>query len=232
MKSLKNAKSYFNKFEIYLFLVSSIILFTVFFIFDKTNYVNLIMSVLSVFMLILIAKGNVLGEIFSVIFCTYYAIISHKNRYYGELITYLFMTMPMAILSIFSWLKNPYKNNKLQVKVNSIKFKEVAFMVILTIIVTWIFYFILKHFNTANLCISTLSISTSFMAVYLTFKRSEFYALAYAFNDVILIVLWSLASINDIKYITIATCFIVFLINDIYGFISWSKMKKTQLEQA
>ena len=224
-------KSYFNKYDVCLFLISFIILTTVFIVFDRANYFTLIMSILSVAMLILIAKGNVIGEIFSVLFCTFYSVISHRNRYYGELITYLFMTMPMAILAIFSWLKNPYKDKKLQVKVNRITVKEVIFMFLLTVVVTWIFYFILKYFNTPNLLFSTLSISTSFIAVYLTFRRSEFYALGYAVNDIILIVLWALATIKDINNVMFVACFSVFLINDLYGFISWSKMKKSQSEE-
>lgn len=228
MRFLKNVKSYFSKYDILLFTISVIILIVSFCIFDRVNFLTLIMSILSVVMLIFIAKGNVIGQFLSLAFCTFYSIISFNNRYYGEMITYLFMTMPMAILSIFSWLKNPYKENKMQVKVNKITFKEVVFMFLLTAVVTIIFYFILKYFNTANLFFSTISISTSFIAVYLTFRRSEYYALGYASNDIVLIILWVLASIKDIQYVSLVTCFVVFLINDIYGYISWSKMKKSQ----
>ncbi|MBQ9781843.1 MAG: nicotinamide mononucleotide transporter [Clostridia bacterium] len=230
MRFFKNVKSYFSKYDILLFTISVIILIVSFCIFDRVNFLTLIMSILSVVMLILIAKGNVIGQFLSIVFCTFYSIISFNNRYYGEMITYLFMTMPMAILSIFSWLKNPYKDKKLQVKVNKLTFKEVLFMFLLTAIVTFIFYFILKYFDTANLFFSTISISTSFIAVYLTFRRSEYYALGYASNDIVLIILWILASVNDIQYVSLVTCFVVFLINDIYGYISWTKMKKSQID--
>ena len=53
-------------------------------------------------------------------------------------------------------------------------------------------------------------------------------AVAYAANDVILIILWILASFSDMRYISVAVCFVAFLFNDIYGFISWKKMKKRQ----
>lgn len=88
--------------------------------------------------------------------------------------------------------------------------------------------FNLKAFHTANLIPSTLSVTTSFVAVYLTFRRSAHYALAYAANDVVLIVLWVLASLNDISYLSVVVCFAVFLINDIYGFMNWSKMQERQ----
>ena len=163
-----------------------------------------------------------------VIFSVIYGVISYSFAYYGEMITYLGMTLPMAVLALVSWLKNPYKGNRAEVKVNSIGRAEQALMWILTALVTVIFYFVLKHFNTANIIPSTVSVTTSFLAVYLTFRRSPYFALAYAANDVILIVLWTLASITNIRYVSVAVCFVAFLFNDIYGFISWQRMKIRQ----
>jgi len=138
------------------------------------------------------------------------------------------MTMPMAVFALISWLKNPYNGNKAEVKVNTISAKETVFMWIITGIVTVIFYFILAHFNTANIIPSTISVTTSFVAVYLTFRRNPYFALAYAANDIVLIILWVLASLSDIRYISVVVCFIAFLINDIYGYVSWKKMKVRQ----
>ena len=75
---------------------------------------------------------------------------------------------------------------------------------------------------------STLSVSTSFIAAYLTFRRSPYFALAYAANDVVLIILWTMASFIKTSYISVVICFVVFLINDLYGFVSWLKMEKRQ----
>lgn len=138
------------------------------------------------------------------------------------------MTLPMAVFALVSWLKNPYKDNHAEVKVNTISKKETIFMFVLTLGVTILFYFILDAFGTANLLVSTFSITTSFLAVYLTFRRSPYFALAYAANDVVLIILWILASLQTIKYLSVVVCFIAFLFNDIYGFISWQRMKKRQ----
>jgi len=91
-----------------------------------------------------------------------------------------------------------------------------------------IFYFILKAYDTANLAPSTLSVSTSFIAVYLTFRRSPYFALFYAANDIVLIVLWVLSSMEDVSYFSVVICFIMFFANDIYGFCNWQKMKKRQ----
>ena len=98
----------------------------------------------------------------------------------------------------------------------------------LTAAVTLLCYFILEFFHTANIIPSTLSVTTSFLAVYLTYRRNPWYAVAYACNDIILIVLWVLASLEDISYLSVVVCFIAFLANDIYGFINWRSMEKRQ----
>ena len=159
-----------------------------------------------------------------IIFSVLYGMISFGFDYYGEMMTYLGMTAPMAVISLISWLKNPFEKDKAEVKVNKIKLQEMVFMAFLTAAVTAVFYFILKAFGTANLLPSTISVTTSFAAVYLSFRRSELFAAAYALNDIVLIILWAMASASDISYLSVTICFVIFLANDIYGFISWRRM--------
>lgn len=197
-------------------------------IFDKENYLTLIASLIGVTSLIFCAKGNPIGQVLMIVFSIIYSIISFSFQYYGEMITYLGMSLPMAVFSLIVWLKNPFGNKKSEVAVNRITLKEVIFMIVLSGIVTVLFYFILKYFKTSNIIPSTISITTSFIAAYLTFRRNPFFALAYASNDVVLIVLWILAALKETSYISVVICFIVFLINDLYGFISWLRMQKRQ----
>ena len=225
---MKKLLNYFTKFEIGLWNSSVLIIIATFIIFEEKDYLTLIASLIGATFLILNAKGNLLGQFLTIVFSLLYGIISYRFDYYGEMITYLCMSMPIAIIALISWLKNSYKGNKSEVAVNNISKKETVFMTILATIVTIIFYYILKYFNTANLIPSTLSITTSFLASYLTFRRSPYYALFYAANDIVLIVLWVLASITDISYLSVVICFTVFLVNDLYGFINWKRMEKRQ----
>ena len=215
---MRKILNYFSKLEIALWSSSVFLIVASFAAFDRTNYLTLVASLIGVTSLIFNAKGNPFGQLLMVIFSLLYGIISYTFSYYGEMITYLGMTMPMAVFALIAWLRNPYNGNKTEVKVNSINKSEQIFMWIATIAVTIIFYFIP----------STISVTTSFLAVYLTFRRSPYFALAYAANDIVLIVLWIMASISDIRYISVVVCFIAFLLNDIYGFISWRLLKKRQ----
>ncbi len=220
--------NYFTKEEISLWCISVTLIVVSFLLFDRENYLTLVASFIGVTSLIFNAKGNPFGQFLMVIFSILYGVISFAFAYYGEMITYLGMTAPMAVFALVSWLRNPYNGNKVEVKVNRLELKEIIFMMILTAVITLIFYHILAAFHTANLIPSTISVTTSFLAVYLTFRRSAFYAIGYAANDIVLIILWALATISDISYLSVAICFVVFLVNDIYGFINWSRMQKRQ----
>ena len=99
---------------------------------------------------------------------------------------------------------------------------------LLTAAVTFVSYFVLRYFGTANLLPSTFSVATSFAAVYLMYLRSRYFTLAYALNDVVLIVLWILASLTDPHYIPVVICFVMFLVNDLYSFLSWTRMERRQ----
>lgn len=228
---MKKLTSYFTKSEIGLWLVSTALIIMCYFVFSTQDVMTLCASVIGVTSLIFNAKGNPFGQVLMVVFGVLYGIISYSFAYYGEMITYLGMTVPMAVFALVSWLRNPYKGNRAQVTVNTVGKKEGVFMLILTAAVTFAFYFILKALETANLAPSTLSVTTSFAAAYLTFRRSEYYALVYALNDIVLIVMWLLAAKTDITYVSVIICFAVFLVNDLYGFVSWQKMKKLQSGQ-
>ena len=225
---MNKLKGYFTKDELVLWFCSVSAIVLSFLMFDRGSIFTLFASLIGVSSLIFNAKGNPFGQILMIVFSILYGIISFSFSYYGEMITYLGMTLPMAIFSLITWLKHPYNGNKAQVEVNEISGKEHIFMWLLTAVVTFVFYFILEHFNTANLLPSTLSVTTSFGAAYLTMRRSPLYAVWYAANDVILIVLWILASFENTSYISVAVCFAAFLANDLYGFVNWNKMKKQQ----
>ena len=224
----KRLTNYFNKAEIILFSSSVFALIFSFLLFDGDNYLTLIASVLGALALILCAKGNPIGQILILVFSTLYGIISFSCGYYGEVMTYAGMTAPMAVISLISWLKNPYEKGKAEVRTETVTKKDLILLAWLTPLVTVVFYFVLKFFGTENLLISTLSVSTTFVAVFLTYKRSKYFTLAYALNDVVLITLWSLAAIRDISYLSVIICFATFLANDIYGFISWQRIEKKQ----
>ena len=218
-----------TRFEWALWMVSVAVVAGTYIGFQAGEALSLIASLIGVTALIFVAKGHVLGQLLTIVFAVFYGVISWELRYYGEVITYLCMTAPMALLALITWLRNPYKDSA-EVTVHRLTCRQWIVMGIATVLTTAAFYFILRAVGNAALIVSTLSITTSFVASYLTAMRSPYYALAYAANDLVLIVLWVIAALAAIANVPMAACFVMFFANDMYGFINWRRMEKRQAE--
>ncbi len=227
---MKQKLRYLTAAESVLWLTSVGLVLGAFLIFDRASYLTLAASLVGVTSLIFAAKGNPAGPALMVIFSVLYGIISYGFAYWGEMLTYLGMTLPMSVVSLVSWLRNPYKGRRAEVAVSQLNGKDYTIMAVLTIAVTGLFFWILGSLDTPSLSASTLSVTTSFAAVYLTAKRSPYFALAYAANDLVLIVLWIMASLTDTRYVSVVVCFSVFFINDLYGFVRWKRMERRQMQ--
>ena len=231
---MNRAKEFFKSitpFEYCLWASSVFAVVLSFLLCGNKSYLNLVGALIGVTSLIFIAKGNVIGNFLGVAFAGFYGVISFFPRYYGEMITYLGMSAPAAVVSIITWLKHPFQGKKTEVKVNRLSVKEYLLSFLLSCGVTTAFYFILRALNTANLIWSTVSVLTSFYASYLNIRRSPVYALAYCANDLVLMVLWTILSLDNPAYVCMVVCFGAFLANDTYGFISWTRLRKKQAKK-
>lgn len=210
--------------------IAALAVITLSFLLTSNDYLTLISSLLGVTTLVFVSKGLVVGEFLTVIFSVFYGIVSFFLAYYGEMITYLGMTTPIAIFSIFTWLRHPFEDSG-EVEVHKMTRRECALMWTLAAVVTTAFYFILAALGNANLIVSTVSVTTSFVASYLAMMRNPFYAIAYAANDIVLIVLWVAATIAELSYLPMVLCFAIFFLYDLYGFYNWRSMQKRQQKQ-
>jgi len=216
-----------TKFERALWLSSAAAVVASFLLSGGGDWLTMISSLIGVTALIFIAKGYVFGQVLSVAFAVFYGVISYFLRYYGEMITYLCMTLPVEVMAIISWLRHPYQDTK-EVEVRDLTRKQGVLLGVSSAAVTVAFYFILGALGNASLVVSTFSVTTSFLASALTYFRSPYYALAYAANDIVLITLWVIAAVGDISYLPMVVCFVMFFANDLYAFVNWRRMQRRQ----
>ena len=214
-------------FEFALWMASILVVVSTSIAFKSGDWLNLAASLIGVTALIFVAKGHALGQVLTIVFAVFYGVISWSIHYYGEAFTYLGMTAPMALLALITWLRNPYKGSA-EVAVHRPTRRQWLLLIAAAAVVTAGFYFILRRMGNAALLVSTLSVTTSFLASGLTALRSPYYALAYAANDLVLIVLWVIASLTDVSNVPMAACFVMFFLNDMYGFFNWRWMEKRQ----
>lgn len=220
----------FRPVELCLWLFSLAAVTLSFFLSQEKEIFTLAATLVGVTALIFVAKGEPVGQVLTVVFAVLYSISSYHFAYYGEMITYLGMTAPIAALAAISWYRHPYEKGRREVTVAHLTARGWLLLILLAALVTALFFFVLRALGTANLPIGTISVTTSFFAAALTYLRSPLYGLAYGANDLVLVVLWTVTAIDSPSEWTMVVCFVIFFVNDVYGFFNWRKMKKKQEE--
>lgn len=185
-------------------------------------------TIVGVTALIFLAQGNVWGQILTIAFAILYGITSWQYRYWGEMITYLGMSLPMAAAAAISWLRHPYQDGEPEVAIHRLTRRDWLLGCLFAGATTAVIGMILYWLDTPNLFWSIVSVTTSFFAAYLTWQRASWYAIVYAANDVVLIILWILAALEDVSFAPMIACFGMFLLNDLYAFLCWRRREKQQ----
>lgn len=188
---------------------------------------TLIAALTGVTALMLAAKGQAFAQYLMIVFCLLYGAISCR-----EMLTYLGMSLPMAVWSAVTWRRNTAHEVDSTVAIRRLTGRDMALLLLATAAVTALFGWLLAALDTPNLGFSILSVATSFLAAALTMLRSSYYGLGYAANDIVLVVLWVLASCEDPAYIPVAVNFGIFLFHDFYGFLSWKKRERHMAQTA
>lgn len=211
-----------NLFELLLLMISMLtIIFSS--IIVKSEILTITTSLFAVYCALLQAKGKVLSQFIGLIVVILYSIVSFKNRYYGEVIIYIFILFPLYTTGIISWIRNKNEDTD-TVNKNIIHKKEWICLIIINIILFIVLYYILKYFNTNQLLVSTMSMIASLNATYLIVRRNKYSFLFYILNDIILIILWGTPVIQgNLQLIPILIDPLVLVINDIYGWKKWNQ---------
>ena len=225
---IKKFFAYFTIFEWCLWGIGIVAITASFFIFSAGDILSYLSSVFGLTSLILMAKGNFVGLIIGVVFTLTYAMFSYTQAYYGEMLIYLCVYLPLKIISIFNWTKNKFGKNVMQVKVGTFRRTECIVCSLLIFALTVPFYFLLKYLNTDNLIISTISLIPSLAATYCMLRRIEYFSLCYVLNDIVMVIVWSIKLSDGFDALPSVIAFSFFILNDLYSFINWKRLKKKQ----
>ena len=226
-------KKYFedwNKFE-KSFLICGLLTSIISSIIFNGTVIDTLYTSLYLITALLMSKGKVECYFVGFVSVFFYGIVSYNQGYYGELIITAFLTFPIMIIGIISWLRHQDKEED-TVIISSLSKKEITIALLSQLVLFWIYYFILKAFNTDLLVISTMSVVTSVLASYFEARRSELSLFCYIANDLVIITLWLIPIISgQIELISVLVGPILLLINDIYGSDNWRRLKKQQKEK-
>ena len=194
----------------------------------KSDLITLLTALTAVSTTVLLAKGKSFAYILYIICILLYIVVSYNNNYYGEIIVYIFLILPMCISSLITWIKHP--NNKTNtVEVNKIKPKEKIIMTLSIVPISIGVYYLLKIFNTNELIASTFTFVCTILANYLQIRRSKLSFYFYFIEDISLLILWILPILKgNISLLPIVINSSFNLINDSYGIYNWKVLERKQ----
>lgn len=200
----------------------------------KSGILDCFTSLFTILWCFLLAKGKVFGHIVGIIATLLYIIVSIQVAYYGEVLLSAAITIPMSIWAFVEWFKNKRmdKSQGEVVVIKAVRAKELLILLASQIALFPALYFLLKAFGTEFLAVSTLSVSANIIATYLLIRRSDLNWCVWVANSLITLSLWMyLTIVKDISYITLAIMSLFLFVNNIYGFINWQRLKKSQGEK-
>ncbi len=198
----------------------------------RANYILFINAFLGITSICLIAKGNFLGPILEIVQIAFYCLMSWQNRYYGEIIVCLGITLPSLVVEVITWIKNSAKETAV-VKVN----KPLSWVewIVSSIVIAGIsvgMYFLLGYFGNANLTVSIINLALGIMAGYLGLRRCEYTFLFYIVSNCISITLWlSIVLQGDMSYLMTTVMYFEYLFLNSYGLVNWIKLKRLQKKE-
>jgi nicotinamide mononucleotide transporter len=227
MKKLVNIFREWTIIELVL-LASTLILIIGSGILYKSSWITIIASLSGTLYALYQARGKVLAQFIGIIEVILYSYLSYTNKYYGEVLLYVLLVLPLNITGIFSWIKNKSDITKKVIQ-SELKRREWLILGIGSVVLFFIIYLLLRYFNTSELLVSTFSLVIYLIATYLVVRRSKYGFLFYILSDIILIILWSIPIFKgDLLLIPILFEPLILLFNDTYGWISWSKENKNE----
>ncbi len=194
-----------------------------------SSFIILCASILGFLVSFLAAKGKILSQFLAIVAVLLFLIISLPQKYYGEVIIIIFVTLPIKIRAIFSWLNNKDEKNQ-TVKVSNIHKDEWSLIGMGSILLFIALYLLLKQLGTNQLLVSTFSAVTNIISSYLLMRRNKYSFFFAVINDVFRLILWFIPTIQGSwALLPLVISRLIYLLVDLYGYLNWIKIEANQL---
>lgn len=208
-----------------IFLVATIVLAAVF----RSPALVIVNSIVGIISISIVSKGFFLGAFTNIVSAVIYAALSYVNKYYGEALVGLCITLPMSLARIFLWYKNRQKGNGGFINIaQKSKWKELVVLGCVALVSLVGFYFMLRAFETSNLIFSTISMTLGCVAGYLQLRRYEYNFVFYIINNIICICLWVPVMLEDISHLPTVVSYVMYTGLNFFGIVNWVSLKKNQ----
>ena len=187
----------------------------------RTGWIQIVASVTGVIYVSLIAKENKYGYLFSVINVIFYAILTWQKGLNGTAIFNLAYSLPVLIYGYIFWNKNQGKDKGVIKKMNKDSIIKLLVGSVGAIFIYYLFAYYL--FKMDNALVDGIVVYFSFLGnLLMARKYIEQWFIWIAMNCVNL-AFWGATSVTDSDSLCLVFMWVIYLTNNIIGFIQWKK---------
>jgi len=197
----------------------------------QDSWIGLIASLTGMLCVVLTAKARISSFYWGLINILTYSYVAYKSAYYGDVMLNMLYFLPMTFIGIYFWKRNLKKNNKGEVAVKSLNWKNRFIWFGSAIIILIIYGLILKIIKGTLPFIDSATTVFSIIATIMLNKRLTEQWFFWIMVDVLSIIMWAYIFIKSQGDVSMLVMWSAFLVNALYGYYNWRKMEKNQNEK-
>lgn len=203
-----------------IYFILSILIVYISSILQKSNILLVISSIFGVIYSLLIAKEKRIAFIFGIINVSTYGYLLFAQKLYGGLIYNILYSLPMLIWGYIKWKKVQNKENS-GVKIISNKNRIVLTIVFTLLIMSY--SLVLKSIGGYNYILDSITSVLGYLGIYLMSNKYIEQWIVWIICNLANTILWYMLSAGNTNNIPMLMMWIIYLINSIYGYITWRK---------
>jgi nicotinamide mononucleotide transporter len=179
---------------------------------------------------ILVAKGRIFNYYLGIINVLGYAYIAYGYQLYGEVMLNALYFLPMQFVGLYFWTRNKDLTIPDKVKIKFLSpIKRIEWLV-LTLMSTIVYTWILKYMGDPVPFLDSVSSILSVIAMLLMAFRYMEQWILWIVVDIVSIAMWIIVLMSEgVNDIAMLVMWSAYLVNAVYGFISWLKMGETDV---
>lgn len=193
------------------------------------TWLSIITMLTGLWCVILVAKGRIFNYYLGIINCVGYAYIAYGYQLYGEVMLNALYFLPMQFVGLYIWTKNKDPKIVDKVKVKFLTAAQRCWWAGISVMAVLAYALVLDQMGDPVPYLDSASTVLSVIACILMSWRFMEQWILWIIVDIVSVWMWILVVLekgaNDAALLVM---WIAFLINAVYGFVSWISMYRKQ----
>lgn len=217
-----------NKIFKTIFLILTFLSITVTGIIFKQQFIRILPLFISLFVVMLQANANRYAYIAGAINCLIYTYVYIQMGLYGQVVSTIFLSFPIQILTFLNWRKHAYKSSVIFKKMSN----KTRVCISALVVVVWVGMFVLLNALNSNHAIldNTTSILGILVSI-LTMLAYIEYSYLWIINTFLSVFLYVQVAIDDPAQITYVIYAVYSFVCTVIAFINVTKLYKVQRKE-